>query len=135
MPFLTRYNRRRVSLSCLDPSLTETSDFASTLVPNILAAHGLPLSTQPPMYGDFASVPPDLLTALDRFDDAVERFESLPSAVRERFGNSPRSLLQFLSDPSNRPEAVRLGLIPPDVSPEVASSPSASPEGSTSSPT
>lgn len=41
---------------------------------------------------------------------AHENFDGLPVEVRARFGNDPGKLLEFLDDPSNFDEAVRLGL-------------------------
>lgn len=51
-----------------------------------------------------------LADAMERVRMAHEEFEALPSSVRDRFGNDPRALLEFLADSSNDDEAVRLGL-------------------------
>ncbi len=63
----------------------------------------------------------DYQASLDQVLEIGEYFKSLPSSVRHRFENSPSSMVQFLSDPANRDEAVKLGLLPdlktPDVSP------------------
>lgn len=58
--------------------------------------------------------------------EGVSAFESLPSQIRNRFGNSPSKLLEFLSDPGNREEAEKLGLIEKisAVSPQVGTDPS-----------
>lgn len=75
--------------------------------------------TDPAFYGDVEDIP-DLRTALDRIRDAKERFAALPSRVRSRFRNDPAELFSFLDDPSNRDEAVKLGLLktPPAPPPE-----------------
>lgn len=59
----------------------------------------------------------DYHTAVNVVLQAQSAFDTLPSSVRERFGNDPGALLTFLDDSSNRDEAVRLGIVP-DLSPE-----------------
>lgn len=68
--------------------------------------------TSPGQYGDYTNVP-DLLEAQLIVKQSAEDFEALPSAVRERFANDPVRLMRFLSDESNREEAIKLGLIVP----------------------
>lgn len=72
--------------------------------------------TDPRYYGDVADMP-DLRTALERIRDAKDRFAALPSRVRTRFRNDPAELFAFLDDPSNRDEAVKLGLLKAPVAP------------------
>ena len=36
---------------------------------------------------------------------------ALSAEIRSRFGNDPQNLILFLEDPSNRPEAEKLGLV------------------------
>jgi hypothetical protein len=42
--------------------------------------------------------------------DARMRFESLPSQIRDRVGNSPEGLFAYLSDSRNDEEAIKFGL-------------------------
>lgn len=42
---------------------------------------------------------------------AQEAFQTLPAAVRARFANDPGEILEFVQDPKNRDEAIKLGLI------------------------
>ena len=42
--------------------------------------------------------------------DAQEMFMQLPSQLRARFANDPAELLQWLSRPENKEEAIELGL-------------------------
>lgn len=68
-------------------------------------------------FGDYSAVQ-DYQDSLNFVIEARQMFDSLPSNLRERFNYDPARLLQFLSDDSNRDEAVRLGLIdPPTPSP------------------
>lgn len=64
----------------------------------------------PPTYGDLNPV--DYQSALNLIIEAEDAFSSLPSGLRKRFDNDPAEYLAFSSDPSNRDEMVKLGLIP-----------------------
>lgn len=62
----------------------------------------------------FSALPPasDLKEAMDLIHQGEDAFASLPSNLRNRFGNDPIKLLEFLHDPKSRDEAVSLGLLP-----------------------
>ena len=77
------------------------------------AITGVPPSGPTPIYGDFLDAPTDLMTALGIVRQADEAFASLDAKTRERFGNSPDKLVNFLSHPANRAEAEALGLVVP----------------------
>lgn len=69
-----------------------------------------PASNRSPQYGDFSDMA-DYQSAMNLVVDAQARFADLPSRVRDRFYNDPAKLFEFLADPANRDEAVKLGLI------------------------
>lgn len=73
-----------------------------------------------PLFTDVSEVPSDYQECLEHLFNADEQFASLPSRVRERFGNDPSQLFSFLADSANRDEAVKLGLIAATVAPEKA---------------
>lgn len=60
-------------------------------------------------YADLSNAP-DYQDALNVIARANEAFESLPAIVRERFMNDPARFLDFMADPSNVEEAIKLGL-------------------------
>lgn len=62
------------------------------------------------VFGDFCDMQ-DFHEMQERLLAARESFGALPAAVRSRFGNDPGRLVDFLSDPENRSEAVRLGIV------------------------
>ncbi|WNK14817.1 MAG: internal scaffolding protein [Microvirus sp.] len=64
-----------------------------------------------PHFGDFTGLPSDYQSALNQIRAADAAFMTLDHKVRSRFANDPGKLLAFLSDPSNRAEAVTLGLV------------------------
>lgn len=59
----------------------------------------------------------DLREALDMVRDAQAHFAALPSALRSRFDNSPAKLWDFVNNPANADEAIKLGLLKRDVPP------------------
>ena len=62
------------------------------------------------MYGDFSEIP-DFVTYNNAVCEAKEKFDMLPTNVRERFGYSPEKLFTFLLDENNKDEAIKLGLV------------------------
>lgn len=62
-----------------------------------------------PQYGDFSDVP-TYQEALHIVALAHEQFDALDAHVRKRFDNDPAKFLDFVNDPSNQEELVRLGL-------------------------
>jgi predicted hotdog family 3-hydroxylacyl-ACP dehydratase len=95
------------------PSLTRQSDARDADINNLLGRYVTP-KTRPVLLGDFTAVPDDLMGAFALVERAAQSFATLPAAVRFKFRNQPVALVAFLSDPSNKPEAIRLGLILPD---------------------
>lgn len=65
-----------------------------------------------PAYGDFTGIS-DYRSALHAIMEAEDSFMSLPSDVRERFGQDPAKFVDFCLDPANLEEARKLGLAPP----------------------
>lgn len=54
--------------------------------------------------------PIDYQDAMNAVIAGNRAFESLPSALRNRFANDPAKFLEFMADPANQDEAIRLGL-------------------------
>lgn len=97
----------------------------------IVARYGItdgaipPAATDPRYFGDFSDAP-TFREALDRTHTAKERFAMLPANIRERFNHSPLKLWEFVSNPDNAEEAVRLGLLkktPEAAAPAVVATP------------
>ncbi len=65
--------------------------------------------TRKPMFDDFSELG-DFRDHQQAVVDAQEMFMQLPSKLRARFSNDPAELLQWLSNPSNKDEAIELGL-------------------------
>lgn len=111
--------RENGTLSCRtvndEPSMTVQSEKDSCDFNKIYAKYtktGLMtnLRRDPPRYGDFSSAV-DYHDSLLRAQQAEDAFMQLPATVRARFDNDPGKVIDFLNDPNNRPEAVKLGLV------------------------
>lgn len=103
-------------LKCDDESLTKQSFKDECDLNNLVKRFGvgtpIPVPSRMPTYGDFTGIS-DYRSALDAILAADDVFMALPPNIRERFENDPAALVDFCSDPSNRSEAMELGLIPP----------------------
>jgi phage internal scaffolding protein len=98
-----------------EPVLTVQSFAAECDINNIISracagADITHVSARVAQYGDFSSVP-SYREALDLVSRAEGLFMELDPKIRERFANDPARMIDFLQDPANRPEAVRLGLV------------------------
>lgn len=71
----------------------------------------LPQGVRMPTYGDF-DVVTDFHSAANAIAQARESFELMPAEVRRRFNNDPGEFVDFCSNPVNREQAVKLGLVP-----------------------
>ncbi len=120
-PFLrTMYNYDRDAASnesglhCEDASLTQQHFKDETDINNILRQFNITglLSESPlsPRYGDFTGIV-DYHSALNAVIAAEDGFNALPADLRATFGNDPEQLINFLDDPKNKDEAIRLGLV------------------------
>lgn len=116
--FRTRYDRLVVDTPTIGESMTDVS-FSDECDINKLLNSFLHGGVIPPVYdrgpGRFADVTqyPDFASMMDKVVEARELFEDLPSSVRDRFGNNPKSFFTFASDPSNMEDLVKLGLAIP----------------------
>ena len=69
------------------------------------------------MYGDFTEVN-EYQESLNLVLRAQASFDELPSAIRRRFANDPGAFMEFVTNPENLDEMIKLGLAnPPDPEP------------------
>ena len=61
-------------------------------------------------YGDFSEVT-DYREALDLVKNAQEEFMTIPSDIRKQFDNNPGKFYEFVSNPDNRDELIKMGFI------------------------
>lgn len=112
------------ALYCDEPTLTqqhlaEECDINEILRRSAISGQ-LPVNSKVPMYGDFTTVPKSLSEAFSMIAQANALFMALDWQVRERFKNDPQRMIEFLNDPKNHDEAIKLGLV---IKPVVADTP------------
>lgn len=122
------YPRKRVSIDC-GVSMTEQSHAKACDVNRIVKRferEGIRMERIPgyvdlsgAKFGDFSDGS-DYLHACNSVISANESFMALPSEIRSKFSNDPGAFLDFCSDPDNKDEMIKLGLMKPDVKAEVA---------------
>lgn len=100
-----------------DPSMTVQSFKDETDI-NVIVARAVSgadishVNSRVARYGDFSNIP-DYQSALNLVNRAEGMFRELPAPVRERFSNDAVKMVNFLQDPANYDEAVKLGLVVP----------------------
>lgn len=109
-----RKERRRVQKFFTQPSLTKQSFKDECDINNIMKKYqktGLVthLASFSGQYGDFTSAE-DYHASFNKVLEAQDMFMTLPSSVRSRFENDPAKFLEFVHDPKNQTDLVKLGL-------------------------
>jgi len=96
------------------PSKTDQSQLAQTDVNNIMAKYKKTgqITHLAKVQGHFADLSQiqDLHTSMNQVVMAQQTFDALPSELRLRFQNSPLEMVNFLNNPNNDQEAIKLGL-------------------------
>ncbi|WNK12710.1 MAG: internal scaffolding protein [Microvirus sp.] len=65
-----------------------------------------------PQYGDVTGI--DFQTAMEIMTQGQNMFNDLPSELRSHFNNDPAEFLEFSSNPANKKEMARMGLLSPE---------------------
>lgn len=105
------------AITFTEPSLTKQAFADECDINNIIARFSETgvlehYNERAPVYADVSSSV-DFQSALNIVIAGQTAFETLSSKIRERFGNDPAKFMEFIHDPSNRDEAVKLGLVEP----------------------
>lgn len=82
----------------------------NTIVKRFGLTGELPNGVAMPVSGDFTGVA-DFQSAMNVVRQAQEAFMELPAEVRYRFSNDPARVVEFLDNPENRDEAIKLGIV------------------------
>lgn len=104
----------RVALSFAGEQVrTKQADLESADINNIMRKFKktglMPVMNGHPIFGDFSNVE-DFHTHMDKVVRFKAEFDMLPGQIRKRFDNDPANIIDWLADPKNDPEAVKLGL-------------------------
>jgi len=96
-----------------EPTRTDQTQKDMCNINNIMKKYGKNINNVPPlqrgMTGDFSELP-SYIDALNTINTARNSFDALPAVARKRFNNDPQEMIEFLKDPSNTNEAIKLGL-------------------------
>ena len=114
MKFKTKYNApEKVKSPAGKTSLTDSQYLDDCDMNNImkraLKGDASVINPSTPVFADVSDYG-DMLTCMRKVADARLRFESLPSEIRDRVGNTPEGLMSFLADSRNDEEAIKFGL-------------------------
>ncbi|WNK13724.1 MAG: internal scaffolding protein [Microvirus sp.] len=103
------------NLKDFDPSLTQQQfldDCDINFMVSRLASTGLIDQVNDKQYLDLTDLSVnDYHSALNTINSANDKFDLLPSSIRNEFSNDPTNLLYFLADDTNRKKAETLGLV------------------------
>lgn len=110
--FRTQFEARHVGISFHGvKSLADPQYKNDCSIEGIIKRYGiLPRPDYIPVDADISDIG-DFASCLERVQDGLEHFKTLPSDVRSRFGNDPKAFFAWISDPANTTEAVRVGLM------------------------
>jgi phage internal scaffolding protein len=115
--FRTAYDGVRVAvgLTFVKPTLTVQYEKDMCDINRIMAKYqktGLidHVSRYQGQYADVANTP-TYQEAMQTIINANAAFQSLPSAIRDRFANDPARFLEFVHNPENKDEMARMGLL------------------------
>lgn len=110
--FHTRYNHEHPVSPHGGVSMTDQQFLPDCDINCILkqfAVKGEARAVQSGVYGDFSTIG-DFRDCLERINHAKGEFEALPADLRSRFGNDPVAYVDFVLNPENVNECVKLGL-------------------------
>lgn len=131
MKACTLWNRGTVQGTINNDPVRTQQHFAeevniNNIMDRALSTGMAPINQQSPLFGDFSEIT-SYGEAVERILQANEDFMALPPKIRDRFQNSPEAFMSFISDASNRDEAIRLGLleVPEQSTPKPAAGPAA----------
>lgn len=107
-----RINVRTVNNEPSDCIQSEADKLDLAIIKSIYDKTGVMnnVRTDQPRYGDFTSSR-DLHDVILRAQEAQEDFMALDAQIRRRFDNDPGKLIDFVMNPKNAQEAVKLGLL------------------------
>lgn len=107
----------RIATLNLDPTMTqqqykEECDVNHIMKKYITTGEIHHINRKQGVYADMSEIS-DYQGMLDTVLDAQSKFQTLPADVREKFKNDPAKLIEFIQDPKNYDEGVKLGLFEP----------------------
>ncbi|AXH76236.1 MAG: internal scaffolding protein [Microviridae sp.] len=112
---------RETALDCPEQSRTHQEFKDESDINTIIDRFGIgenPIEAQKWVTNlDIADAPSNYQDVMNELNSARDQFMSLPAKVRSSFDNDPSQFVDFVSDPANIPEMIRLGLAVERVAP------------------
>lgn len=113
--FGIRFDRKDEDGELIEPSRTNQSFSQEADINVIMARHqkdGMFEKQEDGrvIFGDFSDLD-DFQTSVHKIAAANEAFMQLPAIVRFKMGDNPGGMIDYLNNPENHEEAVRLGLL------------------------
>lgn len=102
-----------------DPSWTDDVDVNNIIKKYLKTGQINHLAKVKGTFADVSQIK-DLHQSMIQVTKAQQLFDSLPSDLRLRFGNSPVEMVNFFNDPNNTDEAIKMGFLK---KPELTSDP------------
>lgn len=117
MKFRNPYDAREPSkgFTCKTPSRTLQSETYATTIDYYLkkyAASGVlgdPSKINRAMYGDFTGLG-DFQAMQEKINNVKNYFNTLPSDIRDKFGNNVNEFVSFVNNPANESQCYQLGI-------------------------
>lgn len=114
---LIQEQRLRIQIDCSQPQLTDQSYKNSCDINNIMTQYAktgmLPnITSKTPQFVDNTLIP-DLNTAFELVNSAIEGFNQLPPTIRRLMDNNPANLESFISNRDNAEILVKHGILIP----------------------
>lgn len=112
------FKRHRLEIGTVnkEPSMTQQQFKDEVDINNIIAKYQngehVDFARRQGVYADVSEIT-DYHESINKIKRADQAFSALPAHVRNRFGNDPEQLLEFLQDPHNYDEGVKLGIYEP----------------------
>lgn len=102
------------ALRCEDESLTHQEFREESDINTIIDRFGIgenPIEAQKWVTNvDISNAPSNYMDVMNQLNEARDQFMTLPAKVRSQFDNDPGQFVNFVSDPANIDEMLRLGL-------------------------
>jgi len=119
--------KRRVATINNQPSKTQQQFKDEVNVNNIMKKYRATgtithLNNKEGKFADISNAQ-DYLESIQTITTANEAFHQLPSEIRRRFHNDPAELLEFINDPNNHDEGVKLGIFNKNLPPIIPATP------------
>lgn len=95
-------------IKCADDSFREECD-VNTILRRFMKTGEIEYRKNPGVYQDVSEIS-DLEGSLNQINKANAAFDALPADIRFRFGNSPIEMINFLQNPENYEESIKMGL-------------------------